>query len=59
MSIKMIATKRFRLAQSHGFVWIDPGRAYTVESARTAEVHEKSGRGQRAVTPKPQKGDEK
>jgi hypothetical protein len=48
MTINMIASKRFRLAQPKGFVWIDPGQPYAVEDATTADFHETSGRGSRA-----------
>lgn len=59
MSIKMIAAKRFRLAQQKGFAWIDPGRAYEVADERAAEFHERSGRGKRAQTEAPAKSGRK
>lgn len=50
MTIEMIASKRFRLAQPKGFVWLDPGQPYQVSDQAAAEFHETSGRGERAVT---------
>lgn len=51
MTIKMIAAKRFRLAQPKGFVWLDPDQPYEVDDAKTAEFHETTGRGTRQQTP--------
>jgi hypothetical protein len=51
MTITMIATKRFRLAQPKGFVWLNPGDAYEVADADAANYHEITGRGSRAPAP--------
>jgi|TARA_A100001391_G_scaffold205427_1_gene206153 FKBP-type peptidyl-prolyl cis-trans isomerase (trigger factor) len=55
MSIKMVASKRFRLALEKGFVWKDEGQEYEVSSEKAADYHETSGRGKRAkpATPAP------
>lgn len=55
MSIKMVASKRFRLAQGKGFVWKDEGQEYEVASEKVAEFHETTGRGKRARTEAPAK----
>ncbi len=51
MTINMIASKRFRLVQPKGFVWIDPGQPYEVDNAKTADFHESTERGKRVQTP--------
>lgn len=51
MTIQMTASKRFRLAMTKGFRWIDAGEPYEVGAEKTADYHEKSGRGNRVKTP--------
>lgn len=46
MAIQMIASKRFRLPQGDGFVWIDEGDPYEVATEAEAKFHER-GRGKR------------
>ncbi len=55
MTIKMIASKRFRLAQRKGFAWLDPGQPYEVADEKAADFHEQSGRGKRAKPEAPAK----
>lgn len=55
MSIKMIASRRFRLAQPKGFAWIDTGQPYEVDDAKAADFHETTGRGKRAKSEAPAK----
>lgn len=55
MTIKMIASKRFRLAQEKGFAWIDPGQPYTVADDKAADFHEETGRGKRVPATAPAK----